>query len=237
MTNLSPELPEWQRRFTRERVLVATPVLVAVLVVAVLAVLEGWPRFGRLQVQQARLEELRRQQASLPGLQRQLVKAESKAQQAEQQQALLVGLIAGRDKIQTFLAQLSREAAASGVVIELYEPAAAQPAPAAATRGPSRSSSRTTRTTKAAAVPKDPLESLGYIKTSVLLQVQGPYQALQAFLRRVEALQLLVQPSDLALKAQETKAAEKASTVLTRPQTELKLRLSFFDKAAPPAKP
>ena len=36
MTNLSPELPAWRRRFTRERVLVGAPVLVAVLVVALL---------------------------------------------------------------------------------------------------------------------------------------------------------------------------------------------------------
>ena len=47
MTNLSPELPTWRRRFTRERVLVGAPVLAAVLVVALLAVVDGWPRLGR----------------------------------------------------------------------------------------------------------------------------------------------------------------------------------------------
>ena len=99
MTNLSPELPAWRRRFTREWVLVGVPMLLALLVVALLAVVDGWPRLGRLQEQQERLEELRRKQASLPGLQRQLTKAEIRAQQVAQRQALLVDLIAGREHI------------------------------------------------------------------------------------------------------------------------------------------
>lgn len=235
MTNLSPELPAWRRRFTRERVLVGVPVLVALLVVALLAVVDGWPRLGRMQEQQERLEELRRKQASLPGLQRQLTKAEIRAQQVAQQQTLLVDLIAGRERIQTFLAQLSREAAATGVLIELYEPVAAKPSPAASNRN-SRNSRSTSRNAKAAA-PKDPLTGLGYSKTSVLLQVQGPYGAIQAFLRRMEAQQLLVQPSDLALKALEVKGDAKDPAARVQPLTELKLRLTFFDKNPTPAKP
>ena len=238
MTNLSPELPAWRRRFTRERVLVGVPVLVALLVVALLAVVDGWPRLGRLQEQQERLEELRRKQASLPGLQRQLSKAEIRAQQVAQQQTLLVDLIAGRERIQTFLAQLSREAAATGVVIELYEPVAAKPSPAASNRNSrnSRNSRSTSRNAKAAA-PKDPLTGLGYSKTSVLLKVKGPYAAIQAFLRRMEAQQLLVQPSDLALKALQVKGDAKDSAARVQPLTELKLRLTFFDKNPTPAKP
>ena len=235
MTNLSPELPAWRRRFTRERVLVGVPVLVALVVVALLAVVDGWPRLGRMQEQQERLEELRRKQASLPGLQRQLTKAEIRAQQVAQQQALLVDLIAGRERIQTFLAQLSREAAATGVLIELYEPVAAKPSPAASNRN-SRNSRSTSRNAKAAA-PKDPLTGLGYSKTSVLLQVQGPYAAIQAFLRRMEAQQLLVQPSDLALKALQVKGDAKDPAARVQPLTELKLRLTFFDKTPSATKP
>ena len=235
MTNLSPELPAWRRRFTRERVLVGVPVLVALVVVALLAVVDGWPRLGRMQEQQERLEELRRKQASLPGLQRQLTKAEIRAQQVAQQQTLLVDLIAGRERIQTFLAQLSREAAATGVLIELYEPVAAKPSPAASNRN-SRNSRSTSRNAKAAA-PKDPLTGLGYSKTSVLLQVQGPYAAIQAFLRRMEAQQLLVQPSDLALKALQVKGDAKDPAARVQPLTELKLRLTFFDKIPTSAKP
>ena len=231
MTNLSAALPTWKRRFSRERVLVGAPVVAAVVVVAGLLLLDGWPRLGRLQEQQERLEELRLKQASLPGLRRQLAKQEIRAQEVAQQQALLVDLIAGRERIQTFLAQVGRVADATGVVIELYEPSA-PPAPAPSPAN-SRSRSRSNRSNQKAA-PKDPLTGLGYVKTGVLLQAKGPYEALQAFLRRMESLQLLVQPSDLALKALAAKGDAKAPDALEKPSTQLKLRLSFFDRVAEP---
>ena len=230
MTNLSAALPTWKRRFSRERVLVGAPVVAAVLVVAGLLLLDGWPRLGRLQEQQERLEELRLKQASLPGLRRQLAKQEIRAQEVAQQQALLVDLIAGRERIQTFLAQIGRVADATGVVIELYEPSA-PPAPAPPAN--SRSRSRSNRSNQKAAT-KEPLTGLGYVKTGVLLQAKGPYEALQAFLRRMESLQLLVQPSDLALKALAAKGDAKAPDAVEKPSTQLKLRLSFFDRVAEP---
>jgi len=230
LTNLSAALPTWKRRFSRERVLVGAPVVAAVVVVAGLLLLDGWPRLGRLQEQQERLEELRLKQASLPGLRRQLAKQEIRAQEVAQQQALLVDLIAGRERIQTFLAQVGRVADATGVVIELYEPSA-PPAPAPPAN--SRSRSRSNRSNQKAAT-KDPLTGLGYVKTGVLLQAKGPYEALQAFLRRMESLQLLVQPSDLALKALAAKGDAKAPDAVEKPSTQLKLRLSFFDRVAEP---
>ena len=236
MTNFSPDVPQWQQRFSRERVLVGAPVMAAMVVVALVALVDGWPRFGRLQVQQQRLEELRRKQASLPGLQRQLVKAKLRAAEVAQQQALLVDLIAGRERIQTFLAQLSREAAATGVVIELYEPVA-ETKPAASKTRASRSGKSQPSVPGSEAVPKESLRSLGYSKSSILLQVQGPYPALQRFLQRMESLQLLVQPSDLALKAVEVQVDPNAPADSTRPVTELKLRLTFFDKASSAPKP
>ena len=222
MTNLSPDLPRWQRWLSRERLLMGTPVLGAVVVVLLLAAADGWPRYGRLQEQQQRLEQLRQKQALLPGLRRQLVRAKDRAQEVAQQQALLVDLIAGRERIQTFLAQLSRESAATGVVIELYEPVLPAPAPAKNSRNRSRS-------TKAKDSVKDPLSNLGYSKTSVLLQAKGSYQELLTFLRHMESLQLLVQPSDLALKALEAKSTKENAIASSTPLTQLKLRLSFFD--------
>ena len=229
MTNLSAALPTWKRRFSRERVLVGAPVVAAVVVVAGLLLMDGWPRLGRLQEQQERLEELRLKQSALPGLLRQLARQEIRAQEVAQQQAVLLDLIAGRERIQTFLAQISREAAASGVVIELYEPSA-PPTPAMAASN--RSSRNRSNRSNQKAAPKDPLTGLGYAKTSVLLQAKGPYEALQAFLRRMESLQLLVQPSDLALKALEGKTDAKAPGAVEPPSTQLKLRLSFFDRLA-----
>jgi type IV pilus assembly protein PilO len=74
-----------------------------------------------------------------------------------------------------------------------------------------------------------PPEMKGYEKTAVLLQVRGPYVGVLAFLRAMEQLELLVQPSDLELKAvpPETNADGAPAGP---PLTELKLRLSFFDK-------
>ena len=231
MTNLSAALPTWKRRFSRERVLVGAPVLAAVVVLLGLVVVDGWPRLGRLQEQQERLEELRLKQAALPGLLRQLARQEIRAQEVAQQQAVLLDLIAGRERIQTFLAQISREAAASGVVIELYEPSAP---PTPATAASNRSSRNRSNRSNQKPAPKDPLTGLGYAKTSVLLQAKGPYEALQAFLRRMESLQLLVQPSDLALKGLTAKGDAKAPNAVEKPSTQLKLRLSFFDRVAEP---
>ena len=231
MTNLSAALPTWKRRFSRERVLVGAPVLAAVVVLLGLVIVDGWPRLGRLQEQQERLEELRLKQAALPGLLRQLARQEIRAQEVAQQQAVLLDLLAGRERVQTFLAQISREAAASGVVIELYEPSAP---PTPATAASNRSSRNRSNRSNQKAAPKDPLTGLGYAKTSVLLQAKGPYEALQAFLRRMESLQLLVQPSDLALKSLTAKGDAKAPNAVEKPSTQLKLRLSFFDRVAEP---
>ncbi len=233
MTNLSPERPAWQRRFTRERVLVGSPLLVVLVVILVLVGVDGWPRFGRLQQQQQRLEELRRKQGALPGLQRQLVKAQTRTREEEEQQALLVDLIAGRGRIQTFLAQLSREASSTGVVIELYEPTLLTSSPGAGNRTPR------TRSSGANQVPAsdDPLTSLGYRKTSVLLKVKGAYASLQAFLRRMEALTLLVHSSDLSLQALDTSTDANVEAARVLALTQLKLRLSFFDHSAEESEP
>ncbi len=208
--------------------LIGTPVITGVVVLACLLIFDGWPRVGRLQEQRERLQELRLKQASLPGLRRQLAKQEIRAQQVAQQQALLVDLIAGRDQIQTFLAEVGRVADATGVVVSLYEPSA-PPAP----KPPKPQSRSRSSKSKQKDVPKDPLNELGYVKTSVLLKAIGPYEALQSFLRRMESLQLLVQPSNLALKSSSKgqKIKVRSTAVeLEKPNTELNLRLSFFDR-------
>ena len=226
MTNLSSDRPKWRQRFSRERVLIGAPVVTGLVAAIALAVIDGKPRLERLSVQTDRLEELRRKQAALPGLIEQLRQAERRALEVAQDQAVLVDLIAGRDKIQTFLAQVSREALATGVDIDVYEPVPpVVPAP------------ETADATAAEEAPKDPLTELGYTKTSVLLQAQGGYLALQAFLRRMESLQLLVQPSDLALRALNASRQREDRTALTPPLTQVNLRLSFFDRTADASEP
>ena len=233
MTNLSSDRPKWRQRFSRERVLIGAPVVAGLLAAVALAIIDGKPRLERLSVQTERLEELRRKQAALPGLIEQLRQAERRALEVAQQQAVLVDLIAGRDKIETFLAQVSREALATGVDIQIYEPV--PPKPVTPDPDPKQKNKKNSKKAKAVEKPKDPLTEQGYVKTSVLLQAQGGYLALQAFLRRMESLQLLVQPSDLALKAMNNSQPRRnrdTGAGLKRPLTQVNLRLSFFDRKA-----
>jgi type IV pilus assembly protein PilO len=234
VTNLSPDQPAWARRFTRERLLFGLPMLLGGLLAAALLLIVGWPRWGSLQQQQQRLEALLVKQASLPLLEQQLAKAEQQERTAQEQQSLLVDLLAGQGQIRTFLAELSRAARATGVEIELYEPVPAKPE-VPATKGAAKPEKG--KADKAAKPPSDPLEALGYAITSVLLQVRGSYPSVLAFLRRMESLDLLVRPSDLELNGVEsaTKDTAGADEDTGPVLTELKLRLSFYDTVPPKA--
>ena len=143
---------------------------------------------------------------------------------------MLVKLLAGKGQIQTFLAQLSRIAMATGVTIELYEPV--PPAALEAGKGkPAKTKAANGKDTGAAKAPKDPLAARGYEATSVLLQLRGSYQAVQAFLRRMEALELLVQSSDLEIRGVEVERSDAKKAAAPGPVlTQLKLRLSFYDQ-------
>ena len=123
MTNLrngaSPAL------LSRDRILVGTPLLIGV----ALAMGVGFgmlrPTLDHVDALEARLADLQGQQRSLPGLERRLVEAQTTLDLREQKQLVLLDLIAGQDRIQTFLALLGQEARASGVEIRRYEPLAA----------------------------------------------------------------------------------------------------------------
>ncbi len=83
---------------------------------------------------------------------------------------------------------------------------------------------------------ESPLAGRGYEKTAVLLQARGPFIALQGFLRGIEALQLVVQPSDLELTALDPKKGREDDVVKGPALTQLKLKLTFYDKASVPDK-
>ena len=230
MTNLSPDRPAWRHRITRERVLVSVPALLGLALAAGVFAAVGMPTLDQLDQQRQRITELESKRDTLPLLEAQRKQSDQDLNEALQRQAQLVDLVAGRGQIQTFLAQLSRISAASGVVINLYEPVPASSSEASNRRGPKDQQSKAA---DSAATSKDPLQVLGYEKSSVLLQVEGAYQGLQQFLRRMEQLELLVQPSDLELTAMEDPAAAAdESASIGPPRTRLKLRLSFFDQAS-----
>ena len=219
MTNLRPGASaSW---FTRDRVLVGIPVALSGLVCIGLVVAVVLPALGRIGELKTEIADFEAKKASLPGLQAQLANAEKSQQVLLEQQTLLVDLIAGRDRIATFLALLEQEAFATGVTIVRYEPLAA-PLPTTAAETPGSTSQQEDEASS------DLLQALGYRQTAVALGVQGGYEALQGFLRRMEALELLVDASDLELRNRPDQ------TPTQPPLTELGLRLSFFDRAPEP---
>jgi type IV pilus assembly protein PilO len=151
----------------------------------------------------------------------------------EQKQVVLLDLIAGRDRIQTFLALLGQEAWASGVEIRRYEPLAAPSSTSTERR------SRSSATTKPESA-KNPMQELGYHRSSIALQVTGGYAGLQQFLQRMERLQLLVESSELSIRTTTaSKQDQEGSGVLAPAPTDLSLRLTFYDRkpeAAPESK-
>ena len=222
MTNLSTT-PR-QRWFTRGRLLVGLPLGLGVVLSAVVGFMEVRPHFQALQVVQERRDTLLSLQRSLPALERKLAQAEDELLIAQDKQALLVGLLAGRESVQTFLALLNRQAVASGVQMQRYEPLKTATPAVEPEQGQSRRNKKPSK--RKSKLPRDPMQALGYRKSSVALEVSGPFGGLQTFLQRMEALELLVESSDLSLQA----SASGKSDGETSPQpsaTKLSLQLSF----------
>ena len=211
-------------RLNRGRLLVGLPLGLGVLASAAVLLVAVRPVFQRLQGLEERRDTLLSLQRSAPALKRQLSQAEAELRIAEEQQSLLVGLLAGRDKVQTFLALLNQQAMASGVQIQRYEPLKTPPV----AEGNSRRNSRRSKAKQEPEEPQDPLQALGYRKSSVALGVSGPFEGVQTFLQRVEALELLVESSELELMAVvDPDEADLAQPAAIR--TQLTLKLSFYD--------
>ena len=211
-------------RLNRGRLLVGLPLGLGVLASAAVLLVAVRPVFQRLQGLEERRDTLLSLQRSAPALERQLSQAEAELRIAEEKQALLVGLLAGRDKVQTFLALLNQQAMASGVEIQRYEPLKTPPV----AEGNSRRNNRRSKAKQEPEKPQDPLQALGYRKSSVALGVSGPFEGVQTFLQRVEALELLVESSELELMAVvDPDEADLAQPAAIR--TQLTLKLSFYD--------
>ena len=222
MTNLSTT--SRQPWLTRGRLLVGLPLGLGALVSFGLMAVGVRPLLQTVQGLEERRDTLLSLQRSAPALERQLNQAETELQMAEEKQALLVNLLAGRDKVQTFLALLNQQALASGVQMQRYEPLRTPPR----LQGQSRRNNNRSNGTQKAEQPQDPLQELGYRKSSVALEVSGPFGGLQTFLQRMEALELLVESSELEIKAAvDQKVADSVQSPAAR--TQLTLKLSFYD--------
>ena len=225
MTNLST--PSRQPWLTRGRLLVGLPLGLGALVSFGLMAVGVRPLLQTVQGLEERRDTLLSLQRSASALERQLNQAETELRMAEEKQALLLSLLAGRDKVQTFLALLNQQAVASGVQMQRYEPLKTPPLPPGQ---PRRNNNRSNGTQKAEQ-PQDPLQELGYRKSSVALEVSGSFGGLQTFLQRMEALELLVESSELELQAV-VDQDEEDSTQPAVVTTQLTLKLSFYDIAS-----
>lgn len=222
MTNLSTMSS--QSWLTRGRLLVGLPLGLGVLVSVAVVVLGVRPLLQTVQGLEERRDTLLGLQRSLPALERQLSQAEVELRVAVEKQALLLGLLAGRNKVQTFLALLNQQALASGVQMQRYEPLKTPPP----TQGQSRRNNNSSNAKQQEEPQRDPWKALGYRKSSVALGVSGSFGGLQTFLQRMEALALLVESSELQLKAVvKTTDAEPAGSVVA--PTQLTMKLSFYD--------
>ena len=207
----------------REQVLLGAPVLLGVLLAAALGGLVVWPRWQRLQADQQELLVLEEQQQRLPLLRRQLESLEQQREQADRRNAQILGLIAGSGELQTFLAQLSEQAAQTGVLLDGYEPVQAVAPP----------TSQTSNKTAAETLPADPLLALGLKKASVLLRARGSGPQLLDFLRRLERLSLLAVQSDLSLKSGNSSKDKDGRVVVEL--TELRLNLGLYARDHSPS--
>lgn len=212
----------------REQVLLGAPVLLGVLLAAGLGGVAVLPRWQQLQADQQELLVLEEQRERLPLLRRQLDSLEQQRQQADRRNAEILGLIAGSGELATFLAQLSEQAAQTGVQLDGYEPVQAVAPPVS--KGKSKKAEDQ--------APSDPLLAPGLKKTAVLLSARGSGPQLLDFLRRLERLSLLVVQSDLSLKSGSSK--DKDGRLVVEP-TELRLNLGLYardDSPTPkPGKP
>lgn len=222
MTNL---IPSARRRWiTRGRVLVGLPIAFGLFLNLPLFLLVLQPIWQDAQELERRRDSLLQLQRNLPALEQQLEKESVALMQAENQQALLIGLLAGQDKVTTFLALLNQQARISGVTIHRYEPMKTSMSSAESKQKRSSSQSGDHKTDVA-----DPLLALGYQKSSVALAVRGTYAGLQEFLQQMELLELLVESSDLEIKAASTNNDGQGTTSPVASRTELTLLLSFYD--------
>ena len=210
----------------REQVLLGAPVLLGVLLAAGLGGVAVLPRWQQLQADQQELLVLEEQRERLPLLRRQLDSLEQQRQQADRRNAEILGLIAGSGELATFLAQLSEQAAQTGVQLDGYEPVQAVSVPVSKGKGKKAEDQ----------APSDPLLAPGLKKTAVLLTARGSGPQLLDFLRRLERLSLLVVQSDLSLKSGSS-SKDKDGRVVVEP-TELRLNLGLYARDdSPTAKP
>ncbi|MEB3155823.1 MAG: hypothetical protein VKO26_00095 [Cyanobacteriota bacterium] len=205
------------------------------------------------------LQELEQHRQEVNLLRLQSAKNREEGQRVRRQGEQLVRLVAGKGDLATVLATLDLEAIQSKVQLQLYEPVpAGGPRAAAGTPGapPQPAGGAPPAPPPAAGQPgqpglplpprglpgADPMAKAGLRERSLVLVARGTYPQLLDFLRRMEALDVLVEQKDLTLSVQEIQAGAPASQLpRSTPTVDLRLSLTLWSKddskATPPPTP
>ncbi len=124
MTNLQQGAPP-RSLLLRNGLLIGLPVAAGVVLAGLVGVVGVFQPWSQLRRDQLQLDELRGMNERLPLLRAQRVRQLDQVKTVEGQRSSLLKLIAGSGQISTFLAQLNREATATGVQLDLFEPVGA----------------------------------------------------------------------------------------------------------------
>ncbi len=204
------------------------------LLVVLAALLPLWATLQRDSQRLQELEQLRDQVTLMRG---QLVATQENTETAMASKAKIERLITGNGDLSTFLAMLDREAESSGVQLTLFEPTQAMPA---ATTPPAVGAPAAPPAGAApapGAAPTDPLALQGLTQRTLLVSASGSFPSLLAFLRRLEALNVLVVQSDLNLTLPDDGPSDGAKTQPRAQEVVMKLTLGLYSRTAAPVAP
>ncbi len=186
------------------------------------------PQLQRLNRDQQRLAAMEEKAQRLPQLRAQLQTTIAAQERADVQRRQLLALIAGSGSLNTFMAQVNREADRHGVVLDALQPGAPPPpvAPKAAAGRPAAAAAQQAAGScgRLGATP-------GLTASQQSLAVRGRYPNLLAFMLALERLNLLVVQCNLALE-QPAPQATSGNTKAPPPLEPMVLRfdLSLFEQ-------
>ena len=192
MTNFQTNAVKRQLNWlTPERSVLVLPIVGGALLAVLIAIGVLTPLLVNLRDQKSKLDALLSQQSELPALKQRLQGLSLQQQAAQQQQDLLLGLLAGTNELTTFLAELDQLAQTAGVSIDITEPGAIERyiAPVDTDDG-------------AIVDTLDPLLHPSLEKRSANLNVRGSYRSVLTFIQALERLQVFVIISDLQIDAE-----------------------------------
>jgi type IV pilus assembly protein PilO len=198
------------------------------------------PQLQRLNRDQQRLAAMEEKAQRLPLLRAQLQTTIAAQERADAQKRQLLALIAGSGSLNTFMAQVNREAERHGVALDVLQPAAPPPPVAAPKAGTGRPAAAGAAAATAAA--QQAVGSCGRLgitpgltASQQSLAVRGRYPNLLAFMRALERLNLLVVQCNLALEQPAPKATGGDAKAPPPPVEPMLLRfdLSLFEQGSP----